>query len=183
MDGQFYTDLRFPFIVTAPSSVTLATTDKALTGTQHNPSMGKDYWWLGKAVRIRAFGQITTTTTPGNLTLSVYYGTGADANGTIVAASAAQTLVINQTNISFEIDLTIRCTLIGTAGTLYATGRATFGTAVIAAGTFLIPASGPAASGSVDLTVASNVLMLQAKRSGSTAESMQVVDQQIFALN
>jgi hypothetical protein len=183
MDGQFYNDLVKPFMITPAGAVTLAATNKALYTVGNTPAMGKDYWWAGKAVRIRAFGQITTAATPGNLTIAVLYGTGADANGTSIVASAAQTLVANQTNISWWFDCTVRCISIGSAGTLFGTGRMEFGTAVIAAGWALLPATAPAVSGSVDLTVASNVLSLQALRSGSTAETMQVVDLQIFALN
>jgi hypothetical protein len=183
MDGQFYNDLKPPFMIAPPSAVTLSTTNKGLYPISNIQAQGKDYWWAGKTVRIRAFGQITTAATPGNLTLALLYGTGADANGTSIVASAAQTLVASQTNISWEVDLTIRCISIGSAGTLFGTGKAVFGTAVIAAGTFLLPASAPAVSGSVDLTVAANVLSLQALRSGSTAETMQVVDLQAIALN
>jgi hypothetical protein len=183
MDGQFYNDLRAPFMITPAGAVTLSTTDKALYTVGNVPAMGKDYWWAGKAVKLRAFGQITTAATPGNLTLSCYYGTGADANGTIIAASAAQTLVASQTNISWVCEFTIRCISIGSSGTLFGTGKGEFNSAVIAAAQFIIPASAPAVSGAVDLTVASNVLSIQAKRSGSTAETMQIVDLQVFALN
>jgi hypothetical protein len=183
MDGQFFNDLRAPFCIAAPASVTLSTTNKALYPVANIPAMGKDYWWAGKAVRIRAFGQITTAATPCNLTVALLYGTGADANGTSIVASAAQTLIASQTNISWRVELTVRCITIGSAGTLFGTGEAFFESAVIANRIFLLPATAPAASASVDLTVAANVLSLQALRSGSTAETMQVEDMQVFALN
>jgi hypothetical protein len=183
VDGQFYNDLKAPFCIAPPASVTLLSTNLALVPVANIGAMGKDYWWAGKTVRIRAFGQITTAATPGNLTVTLLYGTGAAANGVAIATSAAQTLVATQTNISWEVDLTVRCISIGATGTLFGTGKAVFGTAVIAAGTFLMPASAPAVSASCDLTVASNVLSLQALRSGSTAETMQVVDLQVLALN
>jgi hypothetical protein len=183
MDGQFYNDLKPPFMIVPPAAVTLSTTNKALIPVANIAAMGKDYWTAGKAVRIRAFGQITTGTTPGNLTLSLLYGTGADNTGVSLAASAAQTLVASQTNISWEVDVTVRCISIGAAGTLFCTGKVIFESAVIANRVFLLPASAPAVSGACDLTVASNVLSLQALRSGSTAETMQVVDLQVTALN
>lgn len=183
MDGQFYNDLRAPFLTISPGAVTLATTNKALHTVSHVPAMGKDYWWAGKTVRVRAFGQITTAATPGNLTMAMLYGTGADANGVSLATTAALTLIASQTNIAWWVDFYIRCISSGSAGTLFATGKAEFGAAVIAAGQALIPASAPAVSGACDLTVAGNVLSLQAARSGSTAETMQVVDLQVFALN
>lgn len=182
-DGLFYNDMLKPHNAVNVTSVTLSTTNKALYPVANIPAMGKDYWWVGKKVRIRAFGQITTAATPGNLTIAVLYGTGADANGTSIVASAAQTLIANQTNIAWAVDLYIHCRSIGTSGTLFGCGLLDLGVAVSAAGGGLIPASAPAVSGSVDLTVASNVLSLQALRSGSTAETMQVVDLDIYAMN
>jgi len=183
MDGPFYNDLRAPFIQTDITAVTLAATNKALYPVGNIPAMGKDYWWVGKKVSIRAFGRITTVLTPGNLTLALFYGTGADANGVSLVASAAQTLLASQTNLSWEVRLMVHCRSIGAAGTLFATGKAFFNTGVIAAGTFLLPASAPVVSGACDLTVASNVLSLQALRSGSTVETMQIHDLEITALN
>lgn len=183
MDGQFYNDLLKPFIITPVAAVTLATTNKALYPVANIPSMGKDYWYAGKAVRIRAFGQMTTGATPGNLTMALLYGTGADNVGVSIVASAALTLVASQTNLSWTVDVTTRCISIGSAGTLFGTGSFQVNTALIAAGQALLPASAPAVSAACDLTVASDVLSLQALRSGSTAETMQIVDMQVIALN
>lgn len=183
MDGQFYNDLLKPHSSANVAAVTLAATNKALYPVANIPAMGKDYWWVGKKVTLRAFGQITTAATPGNLTVAVFYGTGADANGVSVVASAALTLVANQTNIPWQMEVWIHCRSIGTAGTLFGTGQLDVGAAVVASGGGFMPASAPVASGSVDLTVAGNILSLQALRSGSTAETMQVVDLDVIALN
>jgi hypothetical protein len=182
MDGQFYNDLLKPHNAVSVTSVTLAATNKALYPVANIPAMGKDYWWVGKKIRIQGYGQMTTAATPGNLTVAVFYGTGADANGTSIVASAAQTLIASQTNISWAVDLTIHCRAIGTSGSLLGWGLLDLGAAVSAAGGGIMPASAPAAV-TVDLTVASNVLSLQALRSGSTAETMQVIDMAVFALN
>lgn len=185
MDGAFYRDLREPFMPAAElAAVTLAATNKALYPLSNFPSLGSQYFGrVGKKVAIRAFGKITTALTPGNLTLALLYGTGADANGVVLASSAAQVLIASQTNISWEVDLKVRCCSIGATGTLWVTGRATFGAAVIAAGTFLIPASAGVVSGACDLTSSSLILSLQALRSGSTAETMTVQDMEVEALN
>ena len=183
MDAQFYRDLRAPFLTVPVAAVTLAATNKALYANANTPAMGKDYWWAGKTINVRVFGQITTGITPGNLSLSVFYGSGVDATGTNLGSSAALTLIASQTNISWWATFTVRCISIGATGTLFMTGKAEFGTAVIAAGQALIPASAPAVSGSCDLTAASNVITLQAARTGSTGETMQVVDLQVEALN
>lgn len=183
MDGQFYNDLLKPHNAVNVTAVTLAATNKALYPVANIPQMGKDYWWVGKKVKIRAFGQMTTAATPGNLTVAVFYGTGADANGVSLAATAALTLIASQTNISWQVEAYIHCRSIGTAGTLFCTGVCDIGAAVNAAGGGFIPATAPAVSSACDLTVASNVLSVQALRSGSTAETMQIVDMEVIALN
>lgn len=155
-------------------AVTLAGTNKALWPVANIPAMGKDYWYAGKEVEIEAVGRITTAATPGNLVLSIVYGTGADANGVSLASSAAQTLVANQTNIAWRCRFTVRCISIGATGTLFADGEAIFESAVIAARMFLIPATAPAPSAVCDLTVANNIINIQANRTGSTVETMQV---------
>ena len=181
-DGLFYNDLREPSITADVASVTLSTTDKALYPAANFPVLGGQYWSRpGKKIKIRLFGRITTGATPGNLTWDVYYGTGADANGTILASSAAEALTASQTNLSWEAEIYIHCRTTGATGTLFVTGYARFNESVKAVRQ-LIPASAPAASGSVDLTVA-NIISVQVKRSGSTAETMQVHDMEVIALN
>lgn len=182
-DGIFYNDLREPAIETDIAAVTLAATNKALYPVSNHPILGGQYFARrGKKLRYRLFGRITTGITPGNLTLAVLFGTGADANGVSLAASAAQTLIASQTNLSWELELYVHCRSIGNAGTLFCTGKAFFNPAVIAVGDFLIPASAPAVSGACDLTAAL-IPSIQALRSGSTGETMQVHDMEVIALN
>ncbi|MFL5954773.1 MAG: hypothetical protein ACJ76I_11775 [Gaiellaceae bacterium] len=182
-DGVFYVDTREPFVTADLAAVTLAATDKAMYTTSDFPVLGGGYFARpGKRLKIRLFGKITTAATPGNLTISVYWGTGADANGTVVVASALQTLIAAQTSISWELEVTIRCVTKGSVGTLEATGKAIFGTAVIAAGSFLLPASAAAPSAAVDL-VGANILSVQFKRSGSTVETATTQDLEVTARN
>lgn len=183
MDGVFYNDIRSPFISSDITAVTLAATNKALYPASNFPVLGGQYFAIvGKKMRIRLFGKITTAATPGNLTLAVFYGTGADANGVSLAASAAQTLIAGQTNLSWELEVYVHCRSTGSTGTLFCTGKAFFNTAVIAAGDFLIPASAAVVSSACDLTAAL-ILSVQALRSGSTVETMAVQDMEIIALN
>lgn len=182
MDGQYYLDTRLPHISTDVASVTLSSTNKALYPVANIPAMGKDYWTVGKAVRIEIFGRMTSGATPGNLTLALFYGTGADANGTSLAATAATAWTANQSNTSFWAWWDVHCTAVGTAGALFACGMAKFNEAAIAAA-LMMPASSPATTGSLDLTVASNILSVQALRSGSTAETMQLHKLRVTSLN
>ncbi len=182
-DGLFYHDTREPCIAADITAVTLAGTNKALYGASNFPVLGGQYFSRpGKKLRIRAFGRITTALTPGNLTLGILYGTGADANGVVLASSAAQTLLASQTNLSWRLEVYIHCRSIGSTGTLFAVGVATFHTGVIAAGTFLIPASAAVVSAACDLTAA-NIISIQALRSGSTVETMQVHDLDVISVN
>lgn len=184
MDGAFYWDSRFPFMVSDLPAITLSTTAKALYAAQHFPNLGGQYFgWIGKKMRIRMFGKITTAATPGNGSFNVYWGTGADANGTILASSAALALSASQTSLSWraEIDIVVRA--LGATGALLCTGKADFNNAVLAntLQPMLIPAS-VAAQVTVDLTN-SSIISVQFKRSGSTVETMQVHDMTVESLN
>lgn len=184
-DGLFYTDLREPFIASDIAAVTLAATAKALYPAAAFPSLGGQYFSrIGKKLRVRAFGRITTAATPGNGSFALYYGTGADANGVLLASSAAVALTASQTNLSWEAEFQVHARSLGAAGTLFATGKAHFNVGVIASTLqpLMIPASAPVVSGACDLTAAL-ILSLQFLRSGSTAETMQVHDLEVEAMN
>jgi hypothetical protein len=182
MDGPFYVDSRAPHISADVGSVTLAATAKALVPLANLPVLGANYFnYVGKAVRMTLFGRITTAATPGNGTFSMYWGTGGDANGTLIQATAAMTLIANQTALPWRCELIVRCRALGATGSLFVTGQINFHTAVMAAGFALLPATTPAPV-TVDLTAA-NVLSPQFLRSGSTSESMQVHDLLFESLN
>lgn len=181
-DGLFYTDLREPFIGADVAAVTLAATFKALYPAANFPLLGGQYFSrIGKRMKIRLFGRITTGATPGNFQLGVYYGTGGDANGVQLAATTAQALTAGQTNLSWEAEVNVHCRSLGAAGTLFATGRIMFNEAVCAPH-IMLPGSAPAVSGACDLTAAL-LLSVQANRSGSTAEAMTLHDMEVVAMN
>lgn len=185
MDTPFYNDLRSPFTVVDIGAVTLAATDKALYPAANFPLLGSNYWWVGKKIKIRLFGRMTTGATPGNGTFDVYWGSGVDATGTIIASSGTLALSVNQTNVSWWVEIYIHCRAIGSGstGSLFVTGIAHFNVGVLASTLqpMMIPATAPAAVG-VD-TTAANIVSVQFKRSGSTAETMQVHDMEVIALN
>jgi hypothetical protein len=181
-DGLLYNDIREPCISADITAVTLATTDKALYPVSNFPLLGGQYFSrVGKKLRIRLFGRITTGITPGNGTFDIYYGTGADANGVILASSAGVALTASQTNLSWMMECYVHCRSTGSTGTLFCTGIALFNEAVLAS-KMLIPASAPAVSAACDLTAAL-IISVQFKRSGSTVETMQVHDMEVIALN
>lgn len=182
-DGLFYHDTREPFIGADLTAVTLATTAKALYTPSNFPVLGGQYFGrIGKKLRIRIAGRITTGITPGNGSFNVYYGTGADANGVILMTGTPVALIASQTNLSWRAELFVHSRSLGSTGTLFCTGNATFNTAVMASGTMLLPASAPAASAACDLTAAL-IVSIQFLRSGSTAETMQIQDMDVTAYN
>jgi hypothetical protein len=184
-DGLYYVDSRAPFISGDVAAVTLAATAKALIPAANIPVLGGNYFsFIGKAVRIRLFGRITTAATPGNGQLSLYWGTGADANGVVAGQTAAVALTASQTNMSWQAEMIVRCRTMGAAGTLFVTGEFRANVAVLSTTLqpMLIPATAPAASAACDLT-ASLLLSPQFSRSGSTVETMQVHDVSYEALN
>ena len=184
-DGLFYNDLREPFISTDVAAVTLAATAKALYPAAAFPALGGQYFVrVGKKLRIRAFGRMTTGITPGNGSFNIYYGSGADATGTLLMTGAPVALSASQTNLSWMAEFYVHCRSTGSAGTLFCTGSAHFNVGLIASTLqpIMLPASAPAVSAGVDLTAA-NIISLQYLRSGSTAETMQVHDLEITAMN
>lgn len=184
-DGLFYNDLREPFIAADIAAVTLLTTDLALYPASNFPVLGGQYFArVGKKLKIRLFGKITTAATPGNGTFDIYYGTGAAANGVLLASSGTVALLASQTNLSWMLEIYVSCRSIGSAGTLFVDGIAQWNVGVVASTTapWLIPASAAVVSGACDLTAAL-IISVQFKRSGSTAETMTVQDMEVVAMN
>jgi hypothetical protein len=184
MDGPFYQDSRAPFITSDIAAVTIATTNKALYPVSNFPVLGGNYFgFIGKAIQIDMFGRITTGTL-GNGQFAVYWGSGADANGTILAQSTAVAFANSVTNISWKASFVIRCRSIGASGTLFCTGWSLFGvTALLSTNApLLVPSSAPVVSGAVDLT-ASNIVSVQFNASTATSTSMQLHELCVAALN
>lgn len=182
MDGPFYLDMREPFLGSDLPAVTLASTNKALYPPGAFPALGSQYFSrIGKKIHIRLFGRATTGLTPGGGQMAVYYGSGADAAGVLLAATSAVALIPSQSNASWYADIFVHCRSVGAAGTLFATGLFK-SNETLQTTTSLLPGSAPVASGACDLTVAS-IISVQYNRNGVTGETMQVHDMEVIALN
>jgi len=185
MDGPFWVDLRAPHMSADAAQVTFSvTTAKALLTTANLPILGANYFsYIGKAVRIRMVGRITTVAGVGSITASLYWGSGADANGTIVATSAAVALTASQTNLTWELELYVRCRALGATGSLLAYGMLNANVAVLASTLqpVMIPASA-AAPTTVDLTQ-NFVLSPNFAIGGTTGSTATVHDFMYEALN
>ena len=184
MDGPFYVDTRAPHINADIAAVTLAATAKALVPVANLPVLGSNYFgYVGKACRMRLWGRMTTGATPGNMTAQIMWGNGADANGTIIAATAATALTASQTNLTWEWDIFVRCRALGISGALISHGmfNANVGLVASTLQPVLMPASAPA-----QVTVVLSLAFVFSPlfiRSGSSAETMQVHEATFEALN
>jgi hypothetical protein len=181
---QNYHETIDPPVSADEATITLASTYKNLIPVSRY-NLGPQFFnKIGRRLRIRAFGKITTAVTPGNGQIGVLFGTGADANGVNVVQSAAFALIASQTNISWNAEFYISCRSTGPTGTLFGTGWIEFNPAVVAstAQPLMIPASAAAVSASCDLT-GTLVPSLQFLRSGSTVETITVQDYDISPMN
>lgn len=178
MDSSYYEESLLPFNAATQSAITMTTSYQALVPGAFLPIMGNNYFnFPGKAVRIRAYGLASTGTTPGALTFSLLYGTGANNNGTLMGGVAIN-FVASRTNDCWFAEFVVRCRVTGASGSLMGVGWFDLN----AVGAVLLSPSSPAAA-TVDLTAATNVLTFQASRSGSTVETIQLLDIFYEALN
>ena len=181
-DGLFYNDLREPFMAADQSQVTLSTTAKALYTASAFPVLGGQYFSrIGKKLRIRLFGKITTDGTAGNGNFAVYYGTGADANGVLLVSSTAVALTTSQANMSWMAEIFVHARSLGSAGTLFCDGYAQFNEAILAARQ-MIPATAAVVSGACDLTAAL-IISVQYMRSGAGVWYITTQDLEVVAMN
>jgi len=182
-NGQFFNDLREPHIVANLAPITMAATAKAMYAAANFPVLGGQYFNRpGKALRIEAQFLLTLPATPGNLSFNVHWGTGADATGTLICVAGTPVAATNATKRGWLV-LDVRCLTTGTAGTLQAEGYASFDPGVIASTLqpMMIPTTGAAASGSLDLTAA-NIISIQPLQSG-TAGTITVEALRVTSLN
>lgn len=179
-NGSFFVDTREPFIGADLAQISPLTTDVPLYTPSAFPVLGGQYFArIGKKLKIRLAGKISTILTPGNGQFDVYYGDGTAANGVLLLSSAAHTLIASQTNKAWECFVTVRCVSLGSAGTLQSSGSWEFDAAVVAAQNGLMAST---LSGACDLTAA-KIISVQYKRTGSTAEVMTVQDMEVNPYN
>lgn len=184
-DGLYYNDLREPFTISDIAAISPLSTAVPLYPASNFPVLGGQYFARpGKKLKIRLFGRCSSLATPGNVSFAIYYGTGAAANGVLLASSGAVAWIASQANMSFMIEVVVTCRSTGSAGTLFCTGKAQFNVAAVASTNqpLMIPATAPAVSAACDLTAAL-IISIQMLRSGSTAETAQVHEMEVTALN
>lgn len=172
-------------MVTDVAAVTMAATAKAVYPAAAFPVLGGQYFNRpGKAIKISLWLKLVLGATPGNFSFQVFWGTGADANGTQICTAGTPVALNASVTKCIYAEFVVRCLTTGTAGTLQATGWAIADGLLITAGTLnpiLIPTAGAAASASLDLTAA-NIVSVQVLQSG-TAGTIQTQSMLVEALN
>ena len=184
-DGLFYNDLREPFVAADLAAISPLSTAVALYTPSAFPVLGGQYFSRpGKAIKISLFGRMTSVLTPGNVSWAVYYGTGASANGVLLASTLPKAWTLSRTSDSWYLETIVTCRTTGSTGTLFCTGFCLphVGSVASTLQPVLIQDTVPVVSAACDLTAAL-IISVQALRSGSTAETMQVHQMQVVALN
>lgn len=196
-EGQIYHETRRPYFQSADfAAVAPLTTSISVIPIARVPYTSLVFpagYWLesGKRWTIYVYGRWTHAATPGNITMELRHQTGTptDAGGTILATSAAVVGAANKTNIPWWGRFVIESR--GDASTFVPTATPLFGyglawhegsSALWAAASMplFLPATAPAAV-NIDGTLA-GAIHIDVKRSGSTAESIQVHDLAVNAL-
>jgi hypothetical protein len=167
------------------TALTNSTTQTSiLPGAARLPLPANFFSYVGKTVRMRAAGRISTVvTTPGNLTFTIDFGTVASPIGVFVSQATALNIVA-QTNTTwlFEAIMTCRAIGAGTTANLMTVAswisRASLNAPAVGTttgvGTVLMPDTAPAVGAGFDSTV-TNVVDLQATFSvANAANSIQL---------
>lgn len=134
-----------------------------------NVTIPANYMQDGRALRLRAFGKLSTTGTP-TITFAVRWGGVA---GTLLATTEAITNGSGVTNVNWELEIYIQTRANGATGTLLVFGSAQVHTAAgtVVANTFSVSGyDAPAQVTSLDLT-ADTALSLTATWSAASASN------------
>lgn len=181
-DGLFYLDTREPHFVSNLGAITMTTTAKAMYAAANFPTLGAGYFSRpGKAIKISASMLFTLPASPGNLSFNVLWGTGADANGTVLL-TGTPAAASNATKRSY-LECVVRCITTGSSGSLEASGWCIHDIGLIASANsiMMLPTAAAAAPVTAD-TTAANIVSIQPLQSG-TAGTVTVDWLQVEALN
>jgi hypothetical protein len=179
MSKQSWEELLLAPVIDA-TAISNSTTETIMVPDSSIPA---GYFYAGRTLRATMFGKMSNVvTTPGTLTLRARWG---GVSGTVLAASAALALnTTAQTNSSIWLQWLITCRVEQNPGTLLASGVAALGLSRATQGLFdMIPASAPAAVGSLDLS-ATTALSFTAQFSVNTnPTNLQIMDFKLESMN
>ncbi len=170
------------------TALTASTTPTSIIPPAARFTLPSNFFAIGKKLRVKASGRITTVTTPGNLTLDVRLG----ASTVIFNGGATALNATVQTNQTWELEVDLTCRSIGnsTLATILGTGKWTSraslnGPAVgttTGVGVVLLPDTAPVVGTGFDSTV-TNVVDLFATFGTNNANSIQVHQYSLESLN
>lgn len=178
MDGRFYVDTHLPDDVSTPAAVTLTTSNQIICPAASLFQFPPYYFnYVGKAVRIRCQSQATSGATPGNHNFQMNWGPATSNSGTLLCGVTFTTWAASVTGALSIAEIIIRCRALGTSGSLWA-----YGTYFLEnTGTANMSPNSPAA---VTVDLSQNYFVTpQCSRSGSTAETIQMMEYMVEALN
>ena len=137
------------------------TTETILFATQPFASAGANtqgedgFFYVGRTLRIRVSGFLTTIGTAGTITLNWRLNT---ISGNSLGASVAITPIVSITKGAWIFEGYVTCRSVGSAGTLIGSGQIVFGSTVVTATSpgraWLLPDVNSDATATIDTTVA-----------------------------
>jgi hypothetical protein len=130
---------------------TIASASPLYAGSGASTLGSGGFWYQGRSLRFWCWGRLNTGASASTMTLNMHLDT---TGGASLGASAAVSIVVSQTNISFFVKYNVTCRTIGAAGTLFGMGALEANPAVIASTNqpVMMPASVPTTA-TIDTTV------------------------------
>lgn len=161
-NGSFFRDSRYPWVLADATAV--AGTTEAIAYPVSWTAIPANYLWAGKMNKVTLHGKlITAGASPGTMTWTGRYGTaGTSADISLGATAASPTMTISLTKtMHVEMWTTCRAAGSGTAGSIVASGRVGYDSAIVAgtAGnlTYQVLPSGAISAAGVDTTAVKGI--------------------------
>lgn len=113
MPYQCWTETLINSKIAGPN-LTASTAATSLLNVQEKLAMYAGFWYVGRALRITAYGQLgNIVTTPGTLTIDVRMGP--TSNIIVFNGAAMQLSSTAHTTLPFELEIVLTCRAVGTS--------------------------------------------------------------------
>lgn len=165
-----------------------STTATSLLPAAAKFTLPANFFSIGKALRVRAHGRISTVvTTPGTLTLDVRFGSTVVFNGAAMSLNTA-----GLSNVNWWLDLMLTCRAIGTSANLMGGGQWLSLASINVAGATTGPGPGgcllpfntaPAVGNNFDSTTAQQVDLFGTWSVANASNSIQVHQYLLESIN
>ena len=192
MPGNSYVSL-FAFNQADGTALASSTTPTSLLPAAAKYKLWANYFEsLGKSIRIRAHGRISTLVTgPGTLTLQLRLTDSAATTVSVFDGGAMTLNIVAQTNTPWILDVTCMTRSVGSAGTLFGfgtfTSHAVIGAQAIGTGgatSQMLPYNAaPAVGTAFDMTLENRVDLFATWSVNSASNSITLHNYQLFSEN